>query len=47
MGIEEVSVMEEQSVECPNDVKTKRNKTTREQYYGNIYETSTGRHMSQ
>ena len=31
----------------PNDIKTKRNKTTREQYYGNYLETSAGRSMTQ
>jgi hypothetical protein len=30
-----------------NDVKEKRNKTARSQYYGNHLETSTGRAMTQ
>jgi hypothetical protein len=33
--------------ENPNDVKTKRNKTTREQYYGGYQETTMAGAMTQ
>lgn len=41
------TTVQEVQTETPNDVPTKRNKTTREQYYGGYQQTTFAGSMSQ